>query len=79
MNKICEEVERSIKEEFPEMGEVGYDDNLQDYGLNSVNIIKLILRLEESYNINLDELIVDLVDDITINNITALIEERIKS
>lgn len=55
------------------------DDDLTEYGLNSLSFIKIIIRIEEDYDVCLDDYEIDDYDEyVSINKFVSLIEKVTK-
>ena len=61
---------------FVSVDKIGKNDNLFNLGLDSLNVIKLIIGIEEELNIKFQDKDIDSKNWKSIENINKLIEER---
>jgi acyl carrier protein len=57
--------------------EIGENEDLSDYGLNSISIIRLIIAIEEEFSIEVDDEELTIEPFKTIGNILAFINSKI--
>jgi acyl carrier protein len=57
--------------------EIGENEDLSDYGLNSISIIRLIIAMEEEFSIEVDDEELTIEPFKTIGNILAFINSKI--
>lgn len=62
-----------------QLEEVGYEDNFIDVGLNSINFIKWIVAIENDFNIELDDEVLELDKFNNIKGLANYINSIIKS
>lgn len=55
--------------------DLGLDEKLTDLGLNSINYIKILVTLENEFNMTFDEEDIDITNFNTINNVVKYMEK----
>ncbi len=67
-----------IEEEMPELGDISMDaDNVQEYGINSVSIIRIIVAAEGKYGIEFTDYELSLDEYSTFGDLAAVVQEKI--
>ncbi len=67
-----------IEEEFPELGDVDMDKNMcQEYGINSVSIIRLIVAAEAKFGISFNDYELSLDDYESFGDLAMVIKDKV--
>ena len=67
-----------IEEEMPELGDISMDaDIVQEYGINSVSIIRIIVAAEGKFDIEFTDYELSLDEYATFGDLAAVVQEKI--
>lgn len=67
-----------IKEDLPETGEIDMEKDIQqEYGINSVSIISILVAAEREFKISFTDYELDLDEYKTFGDVAAVIKEKI--
>lgn len=67
-----------ILEKYIDIKNIGYKDDLEVQGLDSLSTLKVLIELEEMFNIDFDEDEMDIIHFNTIESINSIIKIKLK-
>lgn len=78
LEKVVQIFEKELEEQLNcTISNIKEEDNLVDYGMDSLNIIKVILAIEEEYNIEFEEEELNFENFTSFLSIKNLIEKKL--
>ncbi len=76
-NEIQKYILEFVQTEFKKTIEAGSDPNLLAL-LDSLDLINLLFHLEDKYNVEIPDKLLEVRDSLSTNNLTALITDQLK-
>lgn len=76
-NEIKETIKNKLIENFSVDSKIKYDDNLSDFGIDSIKIIELVVEIEETFDFEFDDEYLTYETLKNIDNITRYIETNV--
>ena len=79
-DEVRQELILLINDVMPELGEVGMDaDITKEYGINSISIIRLIVAVEEKFDIKFSDYELSLDEYPTFGDLAAVVYEKLEA